>query len=99
MNASRITVLRSREDHLQALFDDGREKVQHLSESEQYQSQLEKFILEVLLLLLAPSVTLSYREQDESKVKEATAKAVEQYKQISGRETDVSFQPGIGKDS
>lgn len=99
MNTSRIAVLRSREEHLQALFDDGRSKVQELSKSKNYASQLEKFILEVLLLLLAPKVTLQCRDQDEELVKKASEKAKEQYKEISGRETEVSVEKGIGKDS
>lgn len=51
LNTSRITVLRSRNDQLEALFEEASKRVVDLSSGDSYSSALENLILEVSLII------------------------------------------------
>lgn len=55
--------------------------------------------VQVLLLLLADDVKIAHRPKDESAVKKASEGALKQYKDISGRESNVTFEGSLSDDS
>ncbi|KAL7419709.1 V-ATPase V1 sector subunit E [Cryptotrichosporon argae] len=99
LNTSRLSVLRKREEHLDALFEEATKQVKALSTGDKYASALESLILEVLLKLLSPSVLLEHRPKDEQAVKKATDAALKKYKDMSGRESSIEYSGSLADDS
>ncbi|WVQ78745.1 hypothetical protein IAT38_000832 [Cryptococcus sp. DSM 104549] len=99
INNSRIKVLRSRNDHLEALFEESSKQVKALSTGKGYAEAVENLITEVLLMLLAPTVTLAHRPKDTDLVKKAAESAQKRYKDISGRESKIEFDASLPDDS
>ncbi|OCF30489.1 V-type H+-transporting ATPase subunit E [Kwoniella heveanensis BCC8398] len=99
INNSRIKILRSRNDHLEAIFDEANKQVKELSEGDKYKEAIENLILEVLLKLLSEKVTLAHRPRDADVVKKATSAAQKRYKELSGRETQVEYDQSLPDDS
>jgi len=96
-NKSRLRLLQAREQHLQDLFSEARERLAKLSEDgARYSQLLETSILQGLLRLLEPSVTVHCRPLDEEVVKTAAEAAKGQYTEMSGRTTDVEVQATLG---
>nr|ODN85207.1 V-type H+-transporting ATPase subunit E [Cryptococcus depauperatus CBS 7841] len=98
INGSRLQVLQSRNEHLENLFDEADKQTKTLSSGEKYREAVENLILEVLLKLLSSDVTLSHRPKDTELVKEASAAAQKRYKELSGRESTVSFESSLPDD-
>jgi len=89
-NKSRLRLLQAREQHLQDLFSEARERlVRFSSDQGQYKHLLEASILEGLLRLLEPSVVVHCRPLDEELVQGATEAAKDRYTEISGRKTEA----------
>ncbi|EIW68859.1 V-type H+-transporting ATPase subunit E [Tremella mesenterica] len=99
LNNSRLQVLRSRNDHLETIFEAARQKVKDLSSGESYKTAMEALILEILLMLLSPSVTLVHRPKDTDLVKSAASTAQTKYKELSGRESKIEFEASLPDDS
>ncbi|GFZ42666.1 V-ATPase subunit E [Saitozyma sp. JCM 24511] len=96
LNASRLKVLQARNEHLENIFEEANKKVKELSSGGSYAQAMENL---VLLLLLAPEVTLSHRPKDSDLVKKAASAAQKRYKDMSGRESKVSFESSLADDS
>ncbi|WWC68742.1 uncharacterized protein I206_102676 [Kwoniella pini CBS 10737] len=99
INTSRIKVLRSRNDHLESIFEEANKQVKDLSEGDKYKQAIENLILEVLLKLLSPNVTLNHRPKDTDLIKKASDKALKKYKDISGRESKIEFESSLSDKS
>ncbi|KAK4687256.1 V-type H+-transporting ATPase subunit E, partial [Tremellales sp. Uapishka_1] len=99
LNASRISVLRSREDHLEGIFEEASKKVKELATGGSYPEAVESLILEVLLMLLTPTLSLSHRPKDAELVKKSAEAAQKKYNEMSGRETKVEFTDDLPDDS
>ncbi|TXT10943.1 hypothetical protein VHUM_01694 [Vanrija humicola] len=99
LNQSRLEVLRKRDEHLQTLFENASNKVKALADSKDYPAAVESLILEVLLLLLASDVTIAHRPKDKALVQKASKGALKQYKDLSGRESTLTFEDTISDDS
>ncbi|KAG8985012.1 V-ATPase V1 sector subunit E [Tulasnella sp. JGI-2019a] len=96
-NKSRLKLLQAREQHLQDLFSEARERLSKLSQDQaRYTQLLETSIAQGLLRLLEPSVTVHCRPQDEELVKKAVEGAKAQYTEISGRKSEVDVQATLG---
>ncbi|RSH94583.1 V-ATPase V1 sector subunit E [Saitozyma podzolica] len=67
--------------------------------NEHLENIFEEANKQVLLLLLAPEVTLSHRPKDSDLVKKAASAAQKRYKDMSGRESKVSFESSLADDS
>ena len=99
LNQSRLEVLRRRDEHLHSLFDDASKQVKDLADGNEYDKALELLILEVLLLLLAKDVEVAHRPKDAEIIKKAADGAIKKYKDISGRESEISFDPSLNDDN
>ncbi|WVQ87624.1 hypothetical protein IAS59_001351 [Cryptococcus gattii] len=99
INHSRLKILQSRSDHLETLFDEANKQVMELSAGDRYKDALVNLILEVLLKLLSADVTLSHRPKDAKLVEKSSQEAQKRYKDIAGRESNISFDPSLPDDS
>ncbi|WVW80020.1 hypothetical protein I302_101993 [Kwoniella bestiolae CBS 10118] len=99
INNSRIKVLRSRNDHLENIFEEANKQVKELSEGDKYKEAVENLVLEVLLKLLSTNITITHRPKDEDLIKKASQSALKRYKDLSGRETKISFDKGLNDGS
>ncbi|KAK8861469.1 hypothetical protein IAR55_002289 [Kwoniella newhampshirensis] len=99
INTSRIKILRSRNDHLEAIFDEASKQVKALSTGGSYAEAVENLILEILLMLLAPGITLAHRPKDDDLVKKAAEGAQKRYTELSGRESKIEFDGSLPDDS
>ncbi|ODN97355.1 V-type H+-transporting ATPase subunit E [Cryptococcus wingfieldii CBS 7118] len=99
INNSRLKILQSRNDHLEAIFDESNKQVKDLSTSAKYNEAVESLILELLLKLLSPRVHLAHRPKDSDLVKKAASAAQKRYKEIAGRESELSFDDSLADDS
>lgn len=55
--------------------------------------------IQVLLILLSPTVTLAHRPKDTDLIKKATESANSSYKEMSGRECKIEFDASLPDDS
>lgn len=102
LNVSRLEVLRAREEHLQSIFDDTRSKIKSLASSkgdDKYASTVENLILEILLLLLSPDITIQYKKSEEKVIKNAGDKALKRYKDVSGRDSKIEYVGDLAEES
>ncbi|ORY29502.1 vacuolar ATP synthase subunit E [Naematelia encephala] len=99
LNASRITVLRERNDQLEALFEEATKQVKEHASGEEYAKALENLILEVLLKLLSSNITLTHRPKDTDAVKKSADAALKRYKDMTGRDTTIDYDASLSDDS
>jgi V-type H+-transporting ATPase subunit E len=99
LNQSRLEVLRKRDEQLQELFEEANSEVKKLAEGKDYPKAMTLLITEVLLLLLSKDVSIAHRPKDADLVKKSTEEAKKQYKEISGLESEVSFEDSLADDS
>lgn len=98
-NKSRLRLLQQREEHLQDLFGSARELVNVLAQDEaRYVQFLEGVIVQGLLRLLEPEVTVHAREKDVEIARRAGEGAAKQYNEISGRTVTVTVEGTLSKD-
>ena len=98
-NKSRLKLLQQREEHLQDLFQTAREAIDALAKDEaRYVQFLEGVIVQGVLSLLEPEVTVHAREKDVDVVQRAAEGAAKQYAEISGRTVKVSVQGSLSND-
>ena len=98
-NKSRLKLLQQREEHLQDLFQTAREAIDALAKDEaRYVQFLEGVIVQGVLSLLEPEVTVHAREKDVDVVQRAADGAAKQYAEISGRTVKVSVQGSLSND-
>jgi len=96
-NKSRLKLLQAREQHLQDLFSEARERLVQLPQDKaQYSQLLESSILQGLLRLLEPSVTIHCRPRDQTLTEKAAEAAKVAYTDISGRMSEVEVQSSLG---
>jgi len=104
LNTSRLQVLRARAEHLEALFEEARNRVKELSSKDskggsKYQDTVENLILEVLLILVSPDVSFRHKQSEESVIKQAGDKALKRYKDVSGRDCKIDYVGDLGEDT
>ena len=99
-NKSRLKLLQQREEHLQDLFAAARSNISELSaNSSAYSQFLESNILQGLLALLEPEVTVRVRHKDEDSIaKEAAERAEQRYQEISGRTVKTTVEGSLSDD-
>lgn len=95
-----MKLLQQREEHLQDLFGTARESISELSPNASAYSQfLESNILQGLLALLEPTVTVRVREVDDNGVaQEAAERAEKRYEEISGRTVKTTIDGTLADD-
>jgi len=98
-NKSRLRLLQAREQHLQDLFSDARERIIELSADEgKYTQLLQGIIVQGLLQMLEPEVTVQGRKKDVSILEKAAEAAASQYHDVSGREVKVKVEGTLSDD-
>jgi len=84
---------------LQDLFSAARTSILTLASDEgRYIQFLEGIIVQGLLQLLEPNVTVYSRKKDTETSKQAASAAVKQYKDISGRDVIVDVEGSLNND-
>ncbi|KAI9456426.1 ATPase V1 A1 complex subunit E [Boletus coccyginus] len=92
-NKSRLRLLHRREEQVQELFETARSQIVPFAEDEgRYSQFLEGAIVQGLLQLMEPHVTLIVREKDVEQAQKAAEAAAETYNQLSGRQVAVDIQ-------
>jgi len=100
LNQSRLQVLRAREEHLQSIFEEATKKTKDLKNDQgKYTKVLEDLILEVLLMLMAPEVTIDHQKAAGDFINNAGDAALKRYKEISGRDCKLDFQTEVSDES
>lgn len=98
-NKSRLKLLQQREEHLQDLFTTSREAIDSLAKDEaRYVQFLEGVIVQGLLAILEPHVTVHARSKDVGIAQHASDNAAKQYNDISGRTVKVIVQGTLSDD-
>ncbi|KAF8504244.1 ATPase V1/A1 complex subunit E [Hysterangium stoloniferum] len=99
-NKSRLRLLQAREQHLQDLFETARSAIVTLSQDEaKYAQLIESTIVQGLLQMLEPEVTVLGRKKDVLLVERAAEGAKFQYNHISGREVNIRVEGTLADDS
>lgn len=99
-NKSRLRLLHAREQALQNLFQTARTQIVSLASDspDQYVQFLEGVIVQGLLQLLEPSVTVYAREGELEVVQQAVDAAKKRYGEISGRKVEVEVEGGLDEE-
>ncbi|AMD21217.1 HEL063Wp [Eremothecium sinecaudum] len=91
-NKIRLKVLSAREEILQNIFNEAKEKLKTISDSESdYASVLSNLTKEGLLKLLEPRVTVKIRESDVELFKSLEEAICMEYKEISGKSVIINI--------
>lgn len=99
-NKSRLKLLQTREQHLQSLFDATKDKLDELTaDQDKYKKLLTQLILQGLLQLMETKVTVTVKSNDVQMAQDAAKEAEKAFKEKSGRDTSVTVQEGLGKES
>ncbi|KAK3098925.1 hypothetical protein FSP39_024309 [Pinctada imbricata] len=90
LNQARLKVLKTREDHLKRLMEEARDRLSTVTkETNKYKKVVEGLISQGLFQLLEPEVTIRCKSHEKSLVEECISKAVQHYKEASGRDVKV----------
>ncbi|KAL6077606.1 V-type proton ATPase subunit E [Balamuthia mandrillaris] len=92
LNQARLRVLSARDDVIKALQAKAQQALVELGRpGEKYKQLLQKLILQALLRLMEPQVSLRCRKEDEDMVKGVMGAAVQEYKQKTGKTCELSI--------
>lgn len=92
LNASRLKVLKAREDHISVLLDLAKERLAVVTQDQgRYKSILEGLTAQCLCQLHEPQLLIRCRKADEHLIKEILPSAVASYKKLTGKNVDVKF--------
>ena len=81
-NSSRLSILKARDDYVQALKDEARKQLSVLAQDQsKYQKILGNLIAQGLFLLMEKEISLRCRRQDLDLVKQLIPEAMQRYKQ------------------
>lgn len=83
---------------MQDLFQASREQLATLASSSQYVQFLQGVIVQGLLQVLDPEVSIHIREADAAAAKQAADAASKQYTDISGREVNYELVTSLSPD-
>ncbi|KAF8737471.1 hypothetical protein AX14_012851 [Amanita brunnescens Koide BX004] len=102
-NKSRLKLLHRREEHLQDLFAAARNSLLSLSDASEnsgrYAQFLEGVIVQGLLMLLEPVVTVRARPKDSDVIQKAVDGSKYAYKEISGKDVEIRVEESLSDDS
>ena len=90
-NKSRLRILTARDEKLNELFDQVKNKVETLSQSNEYSGILSNLIIQGLLSLLESQVIIYGRKKDSDILNSIVEDVKSQYKEISGRDVDLQL--------
>ncbi|XP_076991202.1 V-type proton ATPase subunit E 2 [Tamandua tetradactyla] len=89
-NQARLRVLRGRDNLISDLLNDAKQRLRRMAaDPEVYQGLMDKLVLQGLLRLLEPLVTVRCRPQDLLVVEAAVEKAIPEYRTASQRHVEV----------
>jgi len=92
LNAARLALLKAQDEHLQAIFAEAAAKVDTATKDKAaYKSLCEKLLLQGLLSLVEPEVTLRCREADVAVVESVIAPASKSFTAQAGRPVTVTL--------
>lgn len=98
-NKSRLKLLHRREEHLQDLFASARSAVSALATDDaRYVQFLEGVIVQGLLQVMEPSVTVHVRKRDLGLAQRAAEQAVRAFQELSGREVKCAVEGTLADD-
>ena len=81
-NASRLSILKARDDYVQSLKEEARKQLAILAEdNSKYQTILSNLITQGLFLLMEKDVTIRCRQKDRELVQQLIPDAINKYKQ------------------
>ncbi|XP_075227877.1 V-type proton ATPase subunit Vha26 [Lycorma delicatula] len=90
LNQARLKALKVREDHVKTVLEDARRRLGEVTrDPTKYKKVLQALIVQGLLQILEPHVTLKAKEVDYSLVESVIPACVEQYKQMSGKDVNI----------
>lgn len=93
-NKSRIRVLQAREELLNQLYDDVKFKLSTLSQNQtEYQSLLEKLVLECLYILMENRVTIQCRRKDLALLRQVMQISADKFHQTTSNTVEWKFVP------
>lgn len=93
-NKMRLKALNCREESLEGIFDETKEKLSKLVDSADYKDVLVSLIVEAMVKLLEPSVIVKLTEKDYKKYgkdSKLVDTIVESYKKFTNKEVEVKF--------
>lgn len=94
LSQARLKVLRAGEDHISSVLEEAKRRLGDITrDKDRYKALLNKMVLQALLQLLEPEVTVQCRPQDSSLLDlDATAK---QFTEITGRKVQLSLETSL----
>ncbi|EIM20452.1 ATPase, V1/A1 complex, subunit E [Wallemia mellicola CBS 633.66] len=94
-NKARLRVLSSREEHLNSLFEEVKNKVDKLSESDDYADILRRLIVQSMLKLMEGQVIIQARPKDEKVIESILDDAKNEFKEATGKDVDAQIQTSL----
>lgn len=92
MNQARLKVLKARQDHINIMLEEAQAKLTQLSRNPtDYKRVLEGLMQQCLFQLLEDNVTIRCKQQDLGLVREVAGRAVQAYKQATGKEVKLTI--------
>ncbi|KDE08112.1 ATP synthase (E/31 kDa) subunit [Microbotryum lychnidis-dioicae p1A1 Lamole] len=84
-NKSRLQLLEKREELLEKVFDDARDRIgQATKDEKKYAELLKRLVLQAIFTIMEKDVKVSGRQRDEKLLKKAAKEAVEEFEKQTG---------------
>jgi len=92
LNQARLRKLKAREDIVMAMKDEAKDRLVQLSRpGQEYRALLKILIVQGLLKLNEPKVTLKVRQEDKGEVQAVLAESAKEYEAKSGRSVELAL--------
>eukprot|EP00026_Physarum_polycephalum_P014936 Phypoly_transcript_15505.p1 GENE.Phypoly_transcript_15505~~Phypoly_transcript_15505.p1 ORF type:complete len:233 (+),score=62.97 Phypoly_transcript_15505:80-778(+) len=91
LNQSRLKVLKSRDDVLQKLLVEAQQQLAKIGQSPQYPEILEKLILQALIRMAEPKVSIVGRKEDRTIIEGVLNNVKQEYKEKTGNSVELKI--------
>ncbi|KAH8915436.1 ATPase V1 A1 complex subunit E [Atractiella rhizophila] len=99
-NKARLRLLNAREEYLEQVFDEGRNRVSGLSSDKgKYQTLLKDLTLQALYAMMEKQIILQCRKKDVDIVNAAIGDAKKEFEEKSKFSVDIQVQPELSDES
>lgn len=88
-NKTRLRVLQARQELLDKLFEEARNKISESGQNKDYDDLLKDLILEGMYMLYEPKIGVRCKEDEKDKVQKAADAAAKEYEENTGRKTEA----------
>lgn len=95
LNNSRLKILKAREEGVQKLLEESHSRLSQISRDPSYKQLLQDLLLQALVKLEEPKVSVVVRKQDLALVQQVLPAAIDEYRRRTGRPAEATIDNNV----